>query len=61
LLNTDSSTAYPIAIGDRIAQIIVMPVSRARFIAVESLPGSERGTGGFGSTGYTASKEQSSV
>jgi dUTP pyrophosphatase len=61
LLNTDSSSAYPIAIGDRIAQIIVMPVARARFIAVESLPGSERGTAGFGSTGYTASKESSSV
>lgn len=54
LLNTDSTAAYPIAVGDRIAQLIVMPVSRARFIPVETLPGSHRGAGGFGSTGYTA-------
>ena len=52
LLNTDSSEAYPVAIGDRIAQLIVMPVSRARFIPVDSLPGSHRGEAGFGSTGY---------
>lgn len=55
LLNTDSSAAYPIAVGDRIAQLIVMPVARARFIPVETLPGSHRGEGGFGSTGYNAS------
>ena len=51
LLNTDSTTAFDIATGDRIAQLIVMPVTRARFIPVETLPGSHRGTGGFGSTG----------
>jgi dUTP pyrophosphatase len=38
--------------GDRIAQLIVMPVSRARFVPVERLPGSHRADGGFGSTGY---------
>jgi dUTP pyrophosphatase len=54
LLNTDSSVAYSVAIGDRIAQIIVMPVSRARFIPVHTLPGSARGESGFGSTGYSA-------
>ena len=54
LLNTDSSVAYSVAIGDRIAQIIVMPVSRARFIPVQELPGSARGESGFGSTGYSA-------
>lgn len=52
LLNTDSTTAYRVAAGDRIAQIVVMPVSVARFIPVESLPGSHRGDSGFGSTGY---------
>jgi dUTP pyrophosphatase len=30
-----------------------MPVTRATFIPVDELPDSERGTGGFGSTGYT--------
>ncbi|CAN5457724.1 dUTP diphosphatase [soil metagenome] len=52
VLNTDSSTPYTITAGDRIAQLVVMPVSRARFVPVERLPGSHRGEGGFGSTGY---------
>ena len=52
LLNTDSEQAYDIGVGDRIAQLIVMPVSRARFVPVEVLPESARGDGGFGSTGY---------
>jgi dUTP pyrophosphatase len=52
LLNTDTDAAYTIEPGDRIAQIVVMPVSRARFVEVERLPGSLRGDGGFGSTGF---------
>ena len=52
LLNTDATAAYDIAVGDRIAQLIVMPVPRANFIPVEELPDSARGEGGFGSTGY---------
>ncbi|MGK9147053.1 dUTP diphosphatase [Plantibacter flavus] len=51
LLNTDRTAAFTIAPGDRIAQMIVMPVARANFIPVEKLPGSARGAGGFGSTG----------
>lgn len=54
LLNTDSSLPYSVAVGDRIAQLVILPVSAARFIPVESLPGSHRGTSGFGSTGYSA-------
>lgn len=54
LLNTDTTEPYTVNVGDRIAQVIVMPVSRAQFVAVESLPESERGTAGFGSTGYGA-------
>ena len=53
LLNTDATAGYAIAVGDRIAQLIVQPVTRARFIPVERLPGSERGESGFGSTGYS--------
>lgn len=53
LLNTDANDSYAITAGDRIAQLIVMPVSRAHFIPVERLPGSHRGEGGFGSTGYS--------
>ncbi len=54
LLNTDSNVPYDIAVGDRIAQLIVMPVTRAVFVPVETLPGSDRGEGGFGSTGYSS-------
>jgi dUTP pyrophosphatase len=56
LLNTDATTPYEIAVGDRIAQLIIMPVTRAQFIPVETLPGSHRGESGFGSTGYSAPK-----
>jgi len=52
LLNTDTEHAFDIAVGDRIAQMIVMPVTRAQFLPVEELPDSVRGEGGFGSTGY---------
>ena len=52
LLNTDASEAYDVAVGDRIAQLIVMPVPRVRFLPVDELPDSTRGEGGFGSTGY---------
>lgn len=37
--------------GDRICQVIVVPVVHARFDIVNELPWSARGTGGFGSTG----------
>lgn len=53
LLNTDLTEPYRVAVGDRIAQLIVMPVARAIFVPVERLPGSQRGEGGFGSTGLT--------
>lgn len=56
LLNTDLSEPFEIAVGDRIAQVIVMPVTQARFIPIEKLPVSERGESGFGSTGIAARK-----
>jgi dUTP pyrophosphatase len=52
LLNTDRTEEYRVTAGDRIAQIVVLPVSTAKFVPVETLPGSVRGEGGFGSTGY---------
>lgn len=58
LLNTDSREAYDVAVGDRIAQLIVMPVVHARFEPVDELPESVRGDGGFGSTGYTQGKSE---
>jgi len=52
LLNTDRESTFDIAAGDRIAQLIVMPVPRVRFLPVDTLPESTRGEGGFGSTGH---------
>jgi dUTP pyrophosphatase len=51
LLNTDKSEPFEIKVGDRIAQLLVQQVEQARFIEVEFLPDSNRGDGGFGSTG----------
>jgi dUTP pyrophosphatase len=36
--------------GDRIAQMVVAPVARARFVLADALPPTARGSGGFGST-----------
>lgn len=44
------SEPFVIRRGDRIAQIVVAPVARARFELVDELPASDRGSGGFGST-----------
>nr|WP_280801338.1 dUTP diphosphatase [Arthrobacter pigmenti] len=51
LLNTDASQTLAFARGDRIAQLVIQKVEYARFIAVDVLPESVRGAGGFGSTG----------
>ena len=51
LLNTDREQPVSFAAGDRIAQLVVAPVSRARFVQSEKLPASVRGIGGHGSTG----------
>jgi len=51
ILQNHGSEPYTISDGDRIAQLVVAPVSRARFMTAEHLAESGRGTGGFGSTG----------
>ncbi|PKN43858.1 MAG: dUTP diphosphatase [Deltaproteobacteria bacterium HGW-Deltaproteobacteria-20] len=43
--------AFVVRPGDRIAQLIVAPVVRARFEVVEQLDDTDRGAGGYGSTG----------
>lgn len=45
------AAAFTIAPGDRIAQLMFVPVARARFRRVEAFAPSTRGAGGFGSTG----------
>jgi len=48
------SEAVVIRRGDRIAQMVVAPVSRADFVLVDELPDSIRGVRGFGSTGVAS-------
>ena len=43
--------AVTIAAGDRIAQAVIAPVTRAEFTLVDGLSDTTRGVGGFGSTG----------
>ena len=50
-INLDPHTPIPIALGDRIAQLVIMKVENARFQEVAELHDSDRGTGGFGSSG----------
>ena len=54
LVNLDPSTPVQLSRGDRIAQLVVQRVERARFVEVDRLPGSARGDGGYGSTGGLA-------
>lgn len=46
-----SDTAYTIQPGERVAQLCIAPVWQAGFAAAEELSDTDRGTGGFGSTG----------
>lgn len=48
-----SDQAFTVQHGDRIAQMIVAPVVQVGFAVVDALGETERGTGGFGSTGRT--------
>jgi dUTP pyrophosphatase len=57
LINWDPDKSFDIESGDRIAQLVIHPVSRAVLHPVEKLPGSERSEGGFGSTGMRDAKE----
>lgn len=51
LINHDLVNSIAIKRGERIAQLVIQRVEHAEFIEVENLPGSGRGTDGFGSTG----------
>ena len=53
LLNTDSQNAFAVNVGDRIAQMVVLPFSTVNFVSVQRLPGSARGEDGLGSTGVS--------
>ena len=51
LINHDRDETIVVRRGDRIAQLVVQPVTRVVFDVVDELPDSTRGAGGFGSTG----------
>ena len=51
LVNHDPAATVALKRGERIAQLVVQRVERAELVLVDELPPSERGTGGFGSTG----------
>lgn len=53
LLNTDLQNTFTVNVGDRIAQMVVLPFSKVNFVSVQRLPESARGTDGFGSTGVS--------
>ena len=52
LLHNLSAEPFTVTKGMRIAQLVVNAVPTAEFDVVEELPATERGTGGFGSTGH---------
>src|SRR5262249_6371031 len=51
LLNTDKHDAFHIHHGDRIAQMVIQKIEEVSFIQMPELDDTERGAGGFGSTG----------
>jgi len=51
VVNLDLQEPVKIARGDRIAQLVVVPVTALDAVSVEELPPTTRGEGGFGSTG----------
>ena len=55
LINTDPATPFGIQRGDRIAQLVIQRVEHVQFKLVEELPDSDRGEGGFGSSGVKSS------
>ena len=51
LMINHGAETYLVRHGERIAQMVIAPVVQAAMVRVDALPGSERGAGGFGSTG----------
>ena len=51
LVNLDPHDPVDLRRGDRVAQLVIQRVEKARFVEVDRLPGSARGDGGYGSTG----------
>ncbi|MTH61120.1 dUTP diphosphatase [Paracoccus litorisediminis] len=54
LIINHGDTPFEVNVGDRIAQIVVAPVLQAQFAFTSEVGASERGEGGFGSTGVSS-------
>jgi dUTP pyrophosphatase len=52
LVNHDERDTFVVEPGMRIAQLVVLPVPHVEVVEVDELPPSERGEGGFGSSGH---------
>ncbi len=50
-VNLDPATPIHVRRGEKVAQLVIQPVRKAELEVVDELPASERGEGGFGSTG----------
>ncbi len=50
-LHNDSETVRTVVSGERIAQLVILPYLTVEFVESDTLSGTERGAGGFGSTG----------
>ena len=50
-LHNHGETAQTVAVGERVAQLVVAPYITAQFVEADELTETERGAGGFGSTG----------
>jgi dUTP pyrophosphatase len=57
LLNTDRASGWSLEAGDRVAQLVLVAVATPAVREVEQLSDSERGTGGFGSSGGSGSNQ----
>ncbi len=52
-----SDEPFSIERGDRVAQLVIMPVEQVEYVAVDDLDATSRGDGGFGSTGIQSGDE----
>ena len=61
ILINHGDTTFVVQRGDRIAQLVLAPVTRATWLEVEQLDETARGEGGFGSTGVASGENLSAL
>jgi dUTP pyrophosphatase len=58
LLNTDPHEAFAVSVGDRIAQMLLVPLPETNLVLADELEGTARGAQGFGSSGLRPSSDK---